>query len=80
MTLYRMVDGVQVQLTDAEALAQHAEWDANIAAATAWATNYINLRTQAITALGPLAVYEAINGAGAYTTAVANIIAKYPAP
>ncbi len=80
MTLHRMVNGVQVPLSDSEAQTVQAEWTANIAAATALANSYITLRTNAILALGPFAVYEAINGAGAYTTAVANIIAQYPAP
>ncbi len=79
MTMYRLVNGVQVPMSAAEATAQLAEWATNNAAATALATNYITVRAAAINALGDYAIYTATHGANSYETAVAAIIAANPA-
>ncbi len=78
MTLHRMVDGVQVDLTPDEEATQLAEWAANDSATVA--TLYITNRVMAINALGHRATYEVIYGTTAYNNAVDAIIAKYPAP
>ena len=78
MTMYRMVNGVEVLLSAADEAAQLAEWAANNAAATALAQNPINIRAAAINALGDYALYTATNGAGSYETATAAIIAANP--
>ncbi len=78
MTLHRMVNGVQVDLTPAEEADLLAERAANQAALAAIAIDPLQIRIKAITDLGDYTVYTATNGSGSYEAAVADILNNHP--